>query len=414
MNGHALKIGLLASTAAALLLSSSAANAASCRPEDYGALHDGAHDDTAAIQKAIDTCAGGTVVLGAGAYVSGPLTLSSGDTFVVAKGATLLGTADHNAYRDSDSRPVVPLISARDAHDITLEGEGTIDGRGASWWSEFRAAKTAGQELPLRPKMIVFSHVTNLKVAGLTLQNSPMFHLVPQQSDHVVVDHVTIHAPANAPNTDGIDPSGRDMLFQNLTIDVGDDNIAIKSGREDPVHPGAASANIVVRDCTFLHGHGLSIGSETNGGVQNLLAENITFKDTTTGIRIKTNREKGGLVRDLTYRNIKMSGVGQAILITAYYPKIPDQDTAQPIGPRTPDIRDITIEHVTVDGAKAAGGLYGLPERPLHGIKLVDVTIKAQRGMTVRDASGTLQGKIDVETGPAVITQTGGSLAEIP
>jgi len=68
------------------------------------------------------------------------------------------------------------------------------------------------------------------------------------------------------------------MLFQNLNIDVGDDNIAIKSGRDDPMHPGAATANLVVRDCTFLHGHGLSIGSETSGGVQNLLAENITSR----------------------------------------------------------------------------------------------------------------------------------------
>jgi polygalacturonase len=195
---------------------------------------------------------------------------------------------------------------------------------------------------------------------------------------------------------------------------VGDDNIAIKSGRDDPVHPGAASANMVVRDCTFLHGHGLSIGSETNGGVQNLLAENITFRDTKTAIRIKTNRDKGGLVRDIVYRNIKMFDVGQAILITDYYPRISDKDAPQPIRARTPDIHDITIEHVTAEGAEAAGGLYGLPERPLHDIKLVDVTIKAAKGMIVRNASATLKGKIEAATGPAIIAQEAGSLTEVP
>jgi polygalacturonase len=413
MKKISLQAGLLAGAAA--VFSVPAAQARVCDPGDYGAVHDGVRDDTAAIQKAIDACgAGDRIVLSGGAYLSGPLVLSSGDTMEIAKGATLLGTADHDAYRDGSGRTVVPLISARDGHDITLTGEGTIDGQGAGWWAPFRAARAAGGELPLRPKMIVFTDITNLRVSGLTLQNSPSFHLVPAQSRNVVVEGLTIRAPADSPNTDGIDPSGRDMLFQNLTIDVGDDNIAIKSGRGDPAHPGAASANMVVRNCTFLHGHGLSIGSETNGGVQNLLAENITFRNTITGIRIKTNREKGGLVRDLIYRNIQMSGVRDAILITDYYPKIPAPDDAGPAGTRIPDMHDITIEHVTVEDAQNAGGLYGLPEKPLHDIKLDDVHIKAQKGFVVRYASASLHGSMDVQDGPAVIQQTGGSLTQTP
>jgi polygalacturonase len=399
----------------AALLSTAAANAATCRPEDYGAVHDGQHDDTVAIQKAVDACgAGDEIVLGQGTYLSGPLTLSSGDTFIVAKGSTLLGTADHGAYRDRDGRTVVPLIGARNARDITLTGEGTIDGQGASWWSEFRAARARGEEGQPRPKMIVFTGVTNLKVTRLTLQNSPMFHLVPQASSNVLVDGVTILAPADSPNTDGIDPSGRDMVFSNLRIDVGDDNIAVKSGRDDPAHPGAASANMVVRDCVFLHGHGLSVGSETNGGVTNLLAENITFKGTKTAIRIKTNREKGGPVHDITYRNIKMDDVGQAILITAYYPRIPDTDAAQTIRALTPDIHHITIENLVVNGAKSAGGLYGLPERPLHDIKMVDVTITAGSGLTVSRATASLKGSVTVEKAPDIVLQAGGKLDRLP
>lgn len=392
-----------------------AADAKVCRPEDFGGVADGKYDNTAAIQKAIEACgAGDEIVLNAGTYLSGPLTLSNGDTFVVAKGATLLGTADHAAYRDRDGRTVVPLIGARRAHDITLTGEGTIDGQGASWWSEFRAARARGEEGAPRPKMIVLTEVTNLKVSKLTLQNSPMFHLVVQASSKVAVDGLTIRAPVDSPNTDGIDPSGRDMVFTNLNVDVGDDNIAIKSGRDDPLHPGAASANMVIRDCTFLHGHGLSIGSETNGGVQNILAENITFKGTKTGIRVKTNRERGGLVRQLAYRDIHMEDVGQAVLITGYYPKIPPSDAAMPVGPRTPDIHEITIEHLKVTGAAAAGGIYGLPEQPLHDIRLVDVDIRARTGLTVRHASASLQGTITVEKGPAVILQEKATLAQTP
>ena len=104
-----------------------------------------------------------------GVYLSGPLTLSSGDTFQVARGATLLGTADHDAYRDADGKMVVPLISAHSAHDIALTGEGTIDGQGASWWKAFRAAQAAGStDLPQRPKMIVLTDVTNLRVVHKT------------------------------------------------------------------------------------------------------------------------------------------------------------------------------------------------------------------------------------------------------
>ena len=405
-----IRTALLAGTALAMM---GAAHAKTCKPEDFGAAHDGKTLDTAAIQKAIDACgAGDVILLSQGSYLSGPLTLQSGDTLEVAKGAMLLGTPDHAAYRDAATgRPIVPLIGAHDASNITLKGEGTIDGNGAAWWGEFRAAKAAGRDAEyLRPKMIILDHIENLTVTGLTLQNSPMFHLVPAASHNVRIDHLTIKAPGNSPNTDGIDPSGRDMIFSNLLIDVGDDNIAIKSGRDDKDHPGSATANLIIRDCVFLQGHGLSIGSETNGGVENVKAENISFNGTKQAIRIKTPRGRGGHVRDISYHNISMENVGQAVLITGYYPKIPDTDTAQPAGPRTPDIHNITIDHLTVKSAESAGGLYGLPEKPLHDIVLKDVSIKAKKGLTVRLATGTLQGSIEAEAGPAIIAQEAAAL----
>jgi polygalacturonase len=394
----------------AAVATGSSANAKVCVPESYGAHHDGATDDTLAIQKAIDACGrGDTIRLAAGVYLSGPITLTSGQTFEVAKGATLLAQTAPELYRRADGK-MGALINADHAENLTLTGGGTIDGQGSAWWPAIRAAKAANAALPPRPRLIHLSKVKNLKVTQLTLQNSPSFHLVPDDADGVLIDGITIRAPADSPNTDGIDPSGHHMLMQNMTIDVGDDNVAIKSGKRDPEHPEGEASDITIRNSTFLHGHGLSIGSETNGGVSHIRADHITFEDTVTGIRIKTSRDRGGAVHDIKYSDMKMTNVGQAILITSYYPKVPDTDTAQPISATTPDIYDVTVERVTAEGSKKAGGIYGLPERPLHDIRLIDVDLRADEGLTIRNASASLKGKVEAASGPATLVGTGGKL----
>jgi polygalacturonase len=357
-----------------------------CLPENYGARHDGTTLDTQAIQHALDTCGShGTVQLGSGVYLSGPLVLKSGATLEVAKGAILRATTDKAAYQHGDG--MLALINASNAHDLTLQGKGVIDGQGASWWAEVKRAKAAGEQEAPRPRLILLNHVNRVTVQDLTLQNSPSFHLVPADASHVLIDGVTIRAPADAPNTDGIDPSGRFMLIRNTTIDVGDDNIAIKSGHSDPQYPASATANITIRDCTFLNGHGLSIGSETNGGVQNILAERIQFDGTTTALRIKTDRDRGGEISHVTYRDIRIAHVREAIDITSYYPKIPADDTPRPLAAMTPNIHDILFDNVTGhEGIGDLGTMVGLPERPLRNIKMKRVDLSAAKGLTVRNA----------------------------
>jgi len=123
------------------------------------------------------------------------------------------------------------------------------------------------------------------------IRNSPSFHLVPSDCEDVTVEGVNIFAPADSPNTDATDPSAcRHVVYRRCTFDVGDDDIAIKSGHADPTHPNAAVEDMLVEDCTFLAGHGMSIGSETTGGVKNLTVRNCTFDGTTSGIRIKSDR----------------------------------------------------------------------------------------------------------------------------
>src|SRR5207237_6531213 len=125
----------------------------------------------------------------------------------------------------------------------------------------------------------------SVRVQDITLQNSPCFHLVPTECQEVIITNVTIKAPANSPNTDAIDPSGsRDVLITRCLLDVGDDNVAIKAGHAVPGR-SAASENITVRDCTFLHGHGMSIGSETRRGVKHVTVKICSFQVTEYAIR---------------------------------------------------------------------------------------------------------------------------------
>ncbi len=383
-----------------------------CLPETWGAKHDGVADDTAALQKALDACAGGgTVRLAAGTYLSGPITMHSHETLDVARGATLQGVSDHERYLRPTGSPL-PLIGATRERDVALVGDGVIDGNGQAWWAMVRAAKAKGSEPP-RPRMILFTRIDGLVVRGLTLQNSPSFHLVPARSHNVLIENLVIRSPADSPNTDGIDPSGRDMLIRHVTIDTGDDNIAIKSGQDDPDHPGAATANILIQDSTFLHGHGLSIGSETNGGVQHVVAERISFDGTTTAIRIKTARGRGGVVRDIVYRDIRIANVREAVLITAYYPKIPDQDVAQAVGTMTPDISGIRLENVRGStGIRKTGAVIGLPERPVRGVVFQDVVLVSPAPLSVRHAQVELRG--ETPSAPAPVIEAGGQVSAPP
>ena len=232
--------------------------------------------------------------------------LRSNITLQLDKGATLLGSPDHGDYpAKTEFRlpDVQSLVSAENAINIAITGEGTIDGNGESWWQEARAIKDHGVlgNHP-RPKLVVLDHCKHVRIEGVTIQNSPMWQLVPYYSDDVVIRNVRILAPANSPNTDAIDPfSSSNVVIDHVYSDVGDDNVAIKSGAIDSPGPDNPSRNITITDCTFMHGHGLSVGSEIAGGAQNITAERIHFNGTDNGIRVKANRDRGNDVSHLSF-----------------------------------------------------------------------------------------------------------------
>jgi polygalacturonase len=367
-----------------------------CDAKSYGAKADGKTKDTQALQSAIDACeakGGGIVRLSSGTFLTGPIVLKSHITLEVDKGATLLGSQDAADYPEAEElreASVEPLVGAKNAEDITIRGGGTIDGAGQPWWAAVYAHKKSDFVAAKRPRLILLDHCKHVLIDGVTIQNSASWQVVPYYSDDVTIRNGKILAPARSPNTDGIDPfSSHHVTISHMLIDDGDDNVAIKSGQPGSPGPDDPSTDIRVTDCTFLHGHGMSIGSEIAGGVQNVYVARVHFQDTGNGVRIKSNRDRGGDIGNFTFRDLTMENVGTPILVTEYYPKIPQHDSAQPVTRLTPHFHDIRITNLTATGAKEAGVIVGLPESPITTITLTNVHVSAQKGMTISDATVT-------------------------
>jgi len=374
----------------------------------YGAVGDGRTMNTAAIQKTVDAAAaagGGTVWVPAGKFLTGPFTLASRINLHLAPGATILISDDMANYPSANGR-FQDGISVSGANDVEISGAGTIDGQGQIWWDTFQA----NPAMTHRPYLIRLTDCTRVLVHDLHLRNSPMFHLVPQNCTDVTIQGITIESPADTPNTDGIDPSGWNFLITGCTIDGGDDNIAIKPAPNSGRTPG--DKNFTVKDCTFRHGHGMSIGSGTAGGIEDLTVDNCTFNQTDYGIRIKTLRGNGGMLRNCTYENLTLTAIGKSpISLVDYYPERtapgdPSTEMAEPLTGRTPLNQDIVIRNVTATDCPNAGIIRGLPEAPVANLTFSNVNLSAKTGMRIYHARGIRfeNSKITVAGGRALIT----------
>jgi polygalacturonase len=360
--------------------------------------------DTTRIQAAIDGCTksgeagGGAVVLRAhgrrNVFLTGPLQLRSGVTLVVDRNTALVASRDPRLFDltaggcgivAERGRGCKPLITGDGVENSGIMGEGSIDGRGGatilgqndSWWDLAHEAKVKDLSQSVFP-LIVLRRVKNFTLYNITLRNSPGFHVSINQSDGFTAWGVKIMTPKSARNTDGIDPgSSRNITIAYSSIHTGDDDVCLK-----PSGAGAVS-NMSVLHNHFYTGHGMSIGSGTFGGVDHLLVDDLTIDGADNGIRIKSDRSRGGLVHQVVYRNVCIRNVPNPLVFTPHYTTF--------TGDRLPIYKDITLEnlHVLTPGAYTFFGLD--PDNKLE-IKLDNVFADDQADSLFydQDASITL------------------------
>ena len=349
------------------------------------ASSDEAKLDTDRIQKAIDSCGKGLAVAlkvhgTADAFLSGPLTLREGVTLVVDKGVTLYESVDPEILQvspgscgmvsNAPGRGCRPLISVENVSGAGVIGDGVIDGRGGvklvgknvSAWDLAEQARPGGGQKVSR--LIVANHADNFTLYRITLRNSPNFHVVYNGGDGFTVWGLKIDTPGKgARNTDGVDPGAgaKNITITHSFISTGDDDIAIKGGT-------GGLTNMTVSHNHFYRGHGMSIGSETNGGVSKVRVFDLSLDGADNGIRIKSNAARGGLVHDVSYEDVCVRNSPNPILLDTAYSANGSME-----GTLFPSFVDITLRNVQISGGGKIS-FNGFSDKYRVGVNLDGVT----------------------------------------
>lgn len=373
--------------------------------KSLGAKGDGVSDDTFYIQMAIDSCPeGGRVLLEAGTYLTRPIVLKSNITLELKKGATLLGDTEEAHYPFIPARVYVggkeevlaswegdpfdchqSLVSAYRQTNVKIVGEGVIDGnaQNSTWWKTPKGRKVA------RPRLVFLNKCENVVLHGVTGKNSASWNLHPFFSKNLKFYGVKVECPANAPNTDGLDPESCDGVdIIGCKFSVGDDCCAIKSGKLYMGKTYKTPANKhTLRNNLFQNGHGaITLGSEMAGGVTNLSVSQCVFSHTDRGLRIKTRRGRGkdAIIDGVLFENIKMDNVLTPFVINMYYFCDPDGHTEYvysrdakkfPVDERTPYLGKFAFRNIECTDCECMAGYFdGLVEQPIKEVVLENVS----------------------------------------
>lgn len=421
---------------------------------DFNADPTGGKLCTDAFAQAVETLTkkgGGHLVVPRGVWLTGPIVLKSNIDLHLEKGAVILFAADESLYpivetsfEGLDTRRCQSPLSARGASNISITGEGVIDGNGQYWrpvkkskvtdshWKRLleqpgsvemkkgywvpsagyaQGEQGANMNVPnaqteaewqaikrfLRPVMISLVNCKNILLQGVIFQNSPAWNLHPLMCENIIIDDVLVRNPAYAQNGDALDlESCKNALIINSRFDAGDDGICIKSGKDkDGRKRGIPCENVVVDGCTVFAGHGgFVVGSEMSGGVRNISVKNCQFVGTDVGLRFKSTRGRGGIVENIYIDGVSMTDIATyALTFNMYYggksvaEVLADGDDNQevkpmPVNEETPIFRNIDIRNVNCYHAGYAMEFNGLPEMPIDGIHLENIHISAKKDAT--------------------------------
>jgi polygalacturonase len=426
---------------AALILSVGMAMAVEDNPQpakryaitDHGALGDGQTINTKAIQAAIDKCSadgGGVLVVPKGTFLTGSIFLKQGVNLQVEKEGVLKGSVNAEDYPQVNTRWegierefTAALLNAVDLTGVEVSGEGTIDGSGDQWIDRYRQQRQQSQEaprsgytptLPPRPRLICFQNCRKVRIAGLSLKNQALWCLHILYCDDVTVEGLNIRARHDIPSSDGIDPdSSRNLLITKCDIDVNDDCISIKAGKDaDGMRVNRPCENIIIEKCRFGYGHGgVAMGSEVTGGIRNVeVRDCVAEDDNWEPIRFKSQPSRGGVVENIIYRNIELKNTRNAMTFNMEWRMVP------PIAPPAKVltvVRNVKIINVT-GTVKTAGIIHGLKDSPIENVKFENCKISAQKGLTIDNVKDVDFSGLDlkVEQGEPIIWKGGKPEAE--
>ncbi len=419
---------------------------------DYGAKSDVDFNNKEAIQMAIDSCSkngGGMVIIPDGFYLTGPIELKSNVNLHVCKNAFVKFTKSKEEYPliwteyegIKRIRAISP-ISARNASNIAITGDGIMDGSGDLWrgikkfkltskewerclkkssyifktketeiwcptktyyegilkgepdYDDPKALEIASDNWDMyRPVFVSLIKCDKVLIEDVTLQNSPAWNLHPLYCNNFTLKNAKIKNKHSAQNGDGIDlESCQNCEIVGSIFEVGDDGICLKSGKNKEARLiNIPTKNVWIHDCKVFEAHGgFVVGSEMSRGIENILVENCVFSGTDVGIRFKSAMGRGGIVKDIVMKNIYMNNIiGEAIIFTMGYALVNIEDTKEKSSTFSkddiPEFKDILMDNIICNSAGIALKINGLKELPIHDITLKNSKLVADKGLELKD-----------------------------
>lgn len=388
---------------------------------EFGAVSDTAILSTKAIQSAIDLCSskgGGMVTFSPGTYCTGTIYLKSGVNLNIPEGVELYGSQDINQYPLIRTRVAgiemdwpSALITALNQENIAISGNGKVWGQGKVFWDKYWSMRKTYDRKNLRwivdydcqrPRMILFQNCRNVTMTGNDYLEAGFWTVHILYSSNVTIDGIKIdnNNAGKGPSTDGIDIDSSDsILIQNCDINCNDDNFCLKSGRDaDGLRVNRPTEYVVIRNCVARQGGGLfTCGSETSGGIRNVVAYNMKAYGTKVGLRFKSALNRGGVIEDIWISNIYMSGVHDPFHVTLNwnpnysYSKLPEPYVWDSIPEHwkvmltpvdsvrgMPKFRNIHFTDIVADSCQNGIVCEGEKESPAENFTLKNVAIKAE------------------------------------